>query len=66
MISSSKSPVFFLEPGRSMKFQLPLVTICRHRHDRRGIGKKGNSYDTTQLTQIVRALLLAGERDEVD
>jgi len=55
-----------LNRDRSMQFQVPLVTICRQRHDRDGMGKKGNSYDSSPLTKIIRGLLLAGEGDEVD
>jgi hypothetical protein len=49
-----------------MKFQLPLVTMCRQRDDRAGVRKKGNSYDTDPRTQSIRGTSTGGERNEVD
>jgi hypothetical protein len=49
-----------------MKFQLPLVTICRQRHDRAGVSNKGNSYHTGPRALSALGALKAGERDAVD
>jgi hypothetical protein len=46
-----------------MKFQLPLVTMCRQRDDRAGARKKGNSYDTNPRTASIRETINSGRAE---
>jgi hypothetical protein len=46
-----------------MKFQLPLVTMCRQRDDRLGVRKKGNSYDTDPRSLSIRGTINWGSAE---